>query len=436
MPHGPLEVTVVAAKGLRETGVFDKMDPYVRMYVDPANKQRTRAHVDGGDTPQWNQTLNVDIADSHTQLYVEVFDEDPRSGDVIGGVAVPLDQIFRTGFQDAWFPIKRSNGNPAGELHLVLKFGQGGAPPGQGGYPSRAQSLGDYGSSTPSGAPPHYDGPPSGYPPHYDGPPSGYPAEKGPGAGAPSYSSLGPQQPYPASYGQAPPPPFQQIPPNQQYSPSGVGYNPPPAQDYQNYSPGGGYGQPPQGSGYPSPQSGGYQPPQQGGYGQPPQSGGYQPPQQGGYGQPPQGAYGQPPQGGPLGSSGKAPASGDGKKMPDWVVGLYCGTWSNVFNLPKPPPHTRSPRNSVVLLLVSLAPLHETAPAHHSISHPSYPFLYTAGAAVLGLGTWAVDEFKEHEHEKHKPNVVYIQGQHQQHHGGHGHHKREMDGENEDGAWQ
>lgn len=63
-----------------------------------------------------------DVPAGETRLYVEIFDEDPRSSGVIGGVAVELSEINSAGRLDKWFPVRRSNGNQAGEVHLILNM--------------------------------------------------------------------------------------------------------------------------------------------------------------------------------------------------------------------------------------------------------------------------------------------------------------------------
>lgn len=56
------------------------------------------------------------------RLYVEIFDEDPRSAGIIGGVAIELSEVTNSGRLDKWFPVRRSNGNQVGEVHLVLNL--------------------------------------------------------------------------------------------------------------------------------------------------------------------------------------------------------------------------------------------------------------------------------------------------------------------------
>ncbi|KAJ2964382.1 hypothetical protein NQZ79_g713 [Umbelopsis isabellina] len=237
-----LVVNCVAARGLAETGVFDLMDPFVGCYIVPSDKHRTKNHKDGGSQPQWNETLYLDVPAGETRLYVEIFDEDPRSSGVIGGVAVELSEINSAGRLDKWFPIRRSNGNQSGEVHLILNMeGSVGAPLGSA-PPSFAGQQYQTG-------PPQYTGGPSGYPqekspsygqpPAYDGTSTGYPAEK-------QYSALGPQVPMPLNYGAGSPPPFTPPPPQP--------YNAP---GYPSDSPSSPYGGPPpsqaSSSGYGSP---------------------------------------------------------------------------------------------------------------------------------------------------------------------------------------
>ncbi|KAG2185489.1 hypothetical protein INT44_002280 [Umbelopsis vinacea] len=211
------KLVVNCARGLAETGVFDRMDPFIGCYIVPSEKHRTQNHKDGGSEPHWNETLYLDVPVGENRLYVEVFDEDPRSAGIIGGVAIELSEITNSGRLDKWFAIRKSNGNQSGEIHLVLNIE---GSPAHAGYAPPPPSFENQQYQT---APPHYNGPALGYPqekspsyglpPSYDGPSTGYPGEK-------QYDHLGPQVPMPLSYGSGNPPPFSPPPPQQYNTPT------------------------------------------------------------------------------------------------------------------------------------------------------------------------------------------------------------------------
>ncbi|GBC08455.1 hypothetical protein RclHR1_08120006 [Rhizophagus clarus] len=138
MPYGQLEVTVVESKKLQESDFFDKTNPYVSLSLDRHNKQKTRAIQDVGSGATWNEKFTFDVLEGRYELYLEVLDDDISSDDLIGGVAVPLYQVFQIGHIDDWFNITRPSGKPAGEIHLSMNFknqGPTSGPPGHTPYP-------------------------------------------------------------------------------------------------------------------------------------------------------------------------------------------------------------------------------------------------------------------------------------------------------------
>ena len=133
---------------------------------------------------------------------LQCYDEDSGKDDLIGSVAIDLNQLYQRGSRDEWFPLQTTGGKPAGEIRLVLQFQpQGGvpagAPPGYGAPPPQAAYGAPppgYGAPPPQGAygaPPGYGAPPphGAYPPPqaaYGMPPPGYGAPAGyPPAGYP-----------------------------------------------------------------------------------------------------------------------------------------------------------------------------------------------------------------------------------------------------------
>ncbi|CAG8651403.1 1274_t:CDS:2, partial [Acaulospora morrowiae] len=231
MPFGRLEITVVEAKNLKGGSFMDKADPYISLSTDRQNTQKTTVSKDAGANATWNQNFYFDIVEGRNELYVQAYDEDPGSDDLIGGAVVQLGPLFQSGFADAWFPLTKQDRN-TGNVHLVMKFHGQGPTSGPTGYaPYPVSSGGQGGYSTP--------------PTHH---------------GPTEYSSLGPQGgPMPTGYGAGTPPP-----------PGQPGY--PPAQ------PAGYYQQPPQ-QPFGAPQQTGY-PPQSASYGSQPAYPGSAPPSQ------------------------------------------------------------------------------------------------------------------------------------------------------------
>ncbi|RIA85615.1 C2 domain-containing protein [Glomus cerebriforme] len=271
MPYGQLEVTVVEGRKLKETDFFDKADPYVRLSLDKQNKQKTRAIDDAGSEATWNEKFVFDVVEGRNELFIEVFDEDVGSDDLIGGTTVPLSQVFQQGYVDQWIHITRPSGKPAGEIHLLMKFnnlGPTSGPPGHTPYPvpdgpgyfsppvsggsahqgyagNQIQqevysNLGPEGGALPSGygtgTPPPIKAPQSTGPPAYPTYPTtggGFPDTSSYVVNMPGQSQAYYQQP---SYGPPPsdyrPPPSDYRPPPSDYRPPPSDYRPPPS-DYR-----------------------------------------------------------------------------------------------------------------------------------------------------------------------------------------------------------
>ncbi|KAH8553111.1 C2 domain-containing protein [Umbelopsis sp. PMI_123] len=210
-----LAVHCVEARGLAETGVFDNMDPFIGCYIVPSDKHRTRNHKDGGSEPQWNETLYVDVPAGENTLYVEVFDEDPRSASIIGEVTIELSEITISDQLEKRFPIRRINGNQVGEVHLVLNMEGSirslGYPPPPPDFENQQYQTEPPQYNRPNTGYPQEENPSYGLPPAYDGP-STRPDEK-------QYNNLGPQVPMPLNYGSGNPPPFSPPPPQQYNAP-------------------------------------------------------------------------------------------------------------------------------------------------------------------------------------------------------------------------
>ncbi|RLN33769.1 integral membrane single C2 domain protein [Panicum miliaceum] len=86
-PQGKLSVTVVKATSLRNKELIGKSDPYVRLYVRPMFKVKTKV-IDDNLNPEWNETFELIVEDKETQSVIfEVYDEDKLQQDKRLGVA-------------------------------------------------------------------------------------------------------------------------------------------------------------------------------------------------------------------------------------------------------------------------------------------------------------------------------------------------------------
>ncbi|CAN6203659.1 unnamed protein product [Urochloa humidicola] len=86
-PQGRLSVTVVKATSLKNKELIGKSDPYVRLYVRPMFKVKTKV-IDDNLNPEWNETFEMIVEDKETQSVIfEVYDEDRLQQDKRLGVA-------------------------------------------------------------------------------------------------------------------------------------------------------------------------------------------------------------------------------------------------------------------------------------------------------------------------------------------------------------
>ncbi|RLM87711.1 integral membrane single C2 domain protein [Panicum miliaceum] len=86
-PQGKLSVTVVKATSLKNKELIGKSDPYVRLYVRPMFKVKTKV-IDDNLNPEWNETFELIVEDKETQSVIfEVYDEDKLQQDKRLGVA-------------------------------------------------------------------------------------------------------------------------------------------------------------------------------------------------------------------------------------------------------------------------------------------------------------------------------------------------------------
>uniref|UniRef100_A0A804Q8Q9 Calcium-dependent lipid-binding (CaLB domain) family protein n=1 Tax=Zea mays TaxID=4577 RepID=A0A804Q8Q9_MAIZE len=129
-PQGRLSVTVVKATSLRNKEMIGKSDPYVKLYVRPMFKVKTKV-IDDDLNPEWNETFDLIVEDKETQSVIfEVYDEDKLQQDKRLGVAkLAVNTLESEITQDATLkllhsldPIKNKDTKDRGTLHLKVKY--------------------------------------------------------------------------------------------------------------------------------------------------------------------------------------------------------------------------------------------------------------------------------------------------------------------------
>lgn len=68
-PQGILSVTVVKATSLKNKELIGKSDPYVRLYVRPMFKVKTKV-IDDNLNPEWNEKFDLIVEDKETQSVI------------------------------------------------------------------------------------------------------------------------------------------------------------------------------------------------------------------------------------------------------------------------------------------------------------------------------------------------------------------------------
>lgn len=242
MEYRSLDLTVIAARDLKDVNLISKMDVYVVVSLDgdPRGPQKSRSPVDrnGGRNPAWNFPVRLHVDEASAQqgrltLRFKLRCDRALGDKDIGEVVVPVKELLDSSDAAAsggggkasshpptvTYQVRKPSGKPKGELHFSYKFSDKLAadvaaadhhpPPASKAdvaavtaYPAQAGPSGSYGAAYPP--PPHgaYQPPPPAY---------AYPPPPPPAAAAypppPQYGAYGYPPPPPAGYGYAQPPP-------------------------------------------------------------------------------------------------------------------------------------------------------------------------------------------------------------------------------------
>ncbi|KAG2641480.1 hypothetical protein PVAP13_2KG230500 [Panicum virgatum] len=129
-PQGRLSVTVVKATSLKNKELIGKSDPYVRLYVRPMFKVKTKV-IDDNLNPEWNETFELIVEDKETQsVILEVYDEDKLQQDKRLGVAkLALNNLEPEITREVTLkllhsvdPLKNRDTKDRGTLHLKVMY--------------------------------------------------------------------------------------------------------------------------------------------------------------------------------------------------------------------------------------------------------------------------------------------------------------------------
>ena len=90
---GKLHLTVIEAKLDRDVELFGKMDPYVVIKYRNATI-KTKEHTDGGKTPKWNETHQLDVKYIGDDITLDIVDSElVGSDEVIGSATIKLSSM-------------------------------------------------------------------------------------------------------------------------------------------------------------------------------------------------------------------------------------------------------------------------------------------------------------------------------------------------------
>ncbi|KAF9147628.1 hypothetical protein BG015_010704 [Linnemannia schmuckeri] len=129
-----LEVTVHSARGLKDVERFGKNDAFARISVDVDNskqyeKFKTEVKKNSGSDPSWEQSFDIrEVEDKHTDLYVEVLDDDNGADAPIAFAAIPLQQVKEAPNQSlsALYDLYNDHGVAQGQISLTIRIVQPG----------------------------------------------------------------------------------------------------------------------------------------------------------------------------------------------------------------------------------------------------------------------------------------------------------------------
>ena len=90
---GKLTLIIQRAELTRDTEMFGKMDPYVRITFD-SKFRKTSVKQEGGKIPIWNEKFVIDVNNYYQNITFKVYDEDPTNDDLVGQVTLTVSELI------------------------------------------------------------------------------------------------------------------------------------------------------------------------------------------------------------------------------------------------------------------------------------------------------------------------------------------------------
>ncbi|XP_044491665.1 phospholipase D beta 2-like [Mangifera indica] len=124
--HGNLDIWIYGAKNLPNMDIFSKTlgdmfgsqlskkmtsDPYVTVSVTGAVVGRTFV-ISNSEEPVWQQNFYVPVAHHAAEVYFTVKDSDIVGSELIGVVAIPVEQVYSGAKVEGTYPILNNSGKP------------------------------------------------------------------------------------------------------------------------------------------------------------------------------------------------------------------------------------------------------------------------------------------------------------------------------------
>jgi hypothetical protein len=120
VPSRTLNVELISAAGLKDTEMIGKSDPFVTFTIGKTH-QKSKVAKDQPETPAWNETFEMPVFDTDTELLVVIKNDDTLGRDEeMGRVVIPLSSIH--GRHGATTYPMELKGKPHGEITLSLSF--------------------------------------------------------------------------------------------------------------------------------------------------------------------------------------------------------------------------------------------------------------------------------------------------------------------------
>jgi Ca2+-dependent lipid-binding protein len=119
-----LRITVVEARGLVNSDLITKSDPYCVVTLGESSQTFKTSVKENTLAPVWNETVEFVVTNPQTEvLKVGIRDKDVAFDDNIGSVEVPIAKFADLRGRDDWYSVVGKNGETkSGKLRLVFQM--------------------------------------------------------------------------------------------------------------------------------------------------------------------------------------------------------------------------------------------------------------------------------------------------------------------------